>query len=82
MAQPSEEALRARVSKFYQAYVDGKARTVEPMVAEDSKEKWFATEKTRYGNFAIDKIEFNEDRTRVKVIIINLGRDFLNGCLK
>ena len=62
--------MRARVSKFYQAYVDGKARTVEPMVAEESKEKWFSTEKVRYGSFEIGKIEFNEERTLAKVTVL------------
>ncbi len=70
LAQTPEGALRARVSKFYQAYVDGKARLVEPMVAEDTKEKWFASEKIRYGSFEIGKIEFNEDRTRAKVVVL------------
>jgi uncharacterized protein YchJ len=70
LAQTPEETLRARVSKFYQAYADGKARTMEPMVAEDTKDNWFASEKTRYGSFEIDKIEFNDDRTRAKVIVL------------
>ena len=70
LAQTPEDSLRVRVSKFYQAYVNGKARTVEPMVAEDTKEKWFATEKARYASFEIGKIEFNEDHTRAKVVVI------------
>ena len=43
---------------------------MEPMVAEDTKDKWFASEKTRYGSFEIDKIEFNDDQTRAKVIVL------------
>lgn len=70
LAQTPEEALRSRVTKFYQAYVDGKARTVEPMVAEDTKDKWFVSKKLRYGSFEIGKIEFNEDRSRAKVILM------------
>ena len=62
--------MRARVTKFYQAYVDGKARTVEPMVAEESKDNWFASEKIHYGNFEIGKIEFNDDQTRAKVMVL------------
>lgn len=69
-AETPDALLRARVSKFYQAYVDGKARTVEPMVAEDTKDRWFSSEKTRYGNFEIGKIEFNEDRTRAKAVVL------------
>lgn len=69
LAQSSEEVLRARVSKFYQAYVDGRARTVEPMVAEDTKERWFSSEKIRYGSFEVGNIEFNDDRTRAKAIV-------------
>ena len=69
-AQDSEDALRARVSKFYQAYVDGKARTAEPMVAEDTKEKWFSSEKPRYSSFEINKIEFSEDHKQAKVTVL------------
>lgn len=43
---------------------------MEPLVAEESKDKWFASEKIRYGNFEIGKIEFNENETRAKVIVL------------
>ena len=43
---------------------------MEPMVAEDTKDMWFASEKTRYGSFEIDKIEFNGDQTRAKVMVL------------
>lgn len=68
-AQSPEDALRARVSKFYQAYVDGKARTLEPMVAEDSKDKWFSSEKIRYGSFVIKSIEFSNGDKQAKVTL-------------
>ena len=40
-----DQALRARVNKFYQAHVDGKPRTAMPIVAEDTQDLWFDTDK-------------------------------------
>ena len=43
---------------------------MEPLVAEESKDKWFASEKIRYASFEIGKIEFNENRTRATVVVL------------
>jgi len=36
-----DDALRTRITAFYQAQVEGKPRRVEPMVAEDSKDFFY-----------------------------------------
>jgi len=65
-----DEALRARVSKFYQAHVDGKFRLADQYVAEDSKDYFFEAQKPRYKNFELSRILYSEDFTRAKVTVI------------
>ena len=40
-----DNALRERVSKFFQAHVDGKFRLAEEVIAEDSKDFFYNMEK-------------------------------------
>jgi hypothetical protein len=63
-----DQALRARVAKFYQAHVDGKFRVADQVVAEDSKDAFFAADKTRYRGFEIIKITYSEQFTRASVL--------------
>ncbi|MDX2153380.1 MAG: hypothetical protein SFV54_21735 [Bryobacteraceae bacterium] len=62
-----DQALRARVSKFYQAHVDGKFRLADEVVHEDSKEQFFASPKKRIYGFEIRVIVYEENYTRAKV---------------
>ena len=64
-----DEALRARVSKFYQAQVDGKFRLAEQEVAEDSKDFYYKMEKTQYLSFEILKINYAENFTKATVVV-------------
>jgi hypothetical protein len=64
-----DAALRARVSKFFQAHVDKKFRLAEQVVAEDSKDYYFTMEKTGYLGFEIVKIDYSENFTKAKVIV-------------
>ncbi len=63
-----DEALRARVARFYQAHVDGKFRVADQVVAEDSKDAFFAADKTRYRAFEIAKIAYSDQFTRARVV--------------
>src|SRR6266849_1458884 len=45
---PIDEALRARVDKFYQSYVTGKFREAFALVAEDSQDAYFAAPKPQF----------------------------------
>jgi hypothetical protein len=65
-----EAALRARVSRFYQLEVDGKFRQVEPLVAEASKDFYYAANKPRYTGFSIKRIEFFDDFRRATVVVL------------
>jgi hypothetical protein len=65
-----EAALRARVSRFYQLEVEGKFRQVEPLVAEESKDFFYAANKPRYAGFSIKRIEFSDDFKRATVVVL------------
>ena len=63
-----DDALRARVAKFYQAHVDGKFRVADQVVAEDSKDAFFAADKTRYKACGIVRIAYSDQFTRARVV--------------
>jgi hypothetical protein len=63
-----DEALRSRITNFYQAHVEGKYRAADQMVAEDSKDIFFAAEKQHCRAFQIMKITYAENFTRAVVL--------------
>jgi len=63
-----DEALRERVSIFYQAHVDGKFRLADAVVHEDSKDVFFAAEKPRYKGFEIIRISYSDNFTKARVV--------------
>ena len=72
-----DQALRVRVNKFYQAYADGKPRSAMPLVAEDSQDLWFDTDKPKYKNFEILKIAYAEDFRKADVTVV-IEEEFKN----
>jgi hypothetical protein len=64
-----DQALRERVTKFFQAHVDGRFRLSEQYVAEDTKDVFFAMEKPRYQKFKLASITYSEDHTRATVVV-------------
>ena len=68
-----DEALRARISKFYQLHVDGSARALrqaEAMVAEDTKDYFYASAKPKYTGFEINRIDYSDDFTTAKAVVM------------
>jgi hypothetical protein len=63
-----DEALRARIEHFYQAHVDGKFRLADEVVAEESKDIFFAQEKKRCASFEIVKITYLDGFQRAKAL--------------
>ena len=63
-----ETKLRDRVTKFFQAHVDGKFRAAEQVVAEDSKDAFYNTEKRQYLSFEIASIQYSDNFTKATVI--------------
>ena len=57
----AEQTLRARVTEFFQYHVDGKFSKAYAMVADDTKEYYFATQKVQFKSFKIESVKFTDD---------------------
>jgi len=64
-----EEALRARVTTFYQHHVDGKFTQALRLVAEDSGDAFLGADKKRCRSFEIIKLTFSDNFTRANVLV-------------
>lgn len=63
-----DDALRARVTQFFQAHVDGAFRKAEEVVSPESRELFYGLEKKRYLGFEIVKIDYSENFTKATVV--------------
>lgn len=62
-----DQALRARVTEFFQDHVDGNFRKAFDLVAEDTKDYYFSTAKTQYKSFKIDEIKYSDNFDKAEV---------------
>ena len=67
----TDAALRERVSRFYQSYVDKKWRLSDEFVAEESKDRYYAAPKPPYFSYRITEIKFEDNFT--KAIVLSLA---------
>jgi hypothetical protein len=67
----TDAALRERVAKFYQTYVDKKWRLSDEFVAEDTKDRYYAAPKPPYYSYQINEIKYEENFT--KAIVLSLA---------
>src|SRR5258708_26473436 len=65
---PIDEALRARIDRFYRAYMAGKFRDAYPLVAEDSQDAFLESSKDTYKSCETLKIRYSENFTRSSVL--------------
>ncbi len=65
-----DQALRARVNEFFQYHVDGKLIKAFDIVAEDTKEEYFASAKMEILDFRIDDIQYSEDFQNALVTLV------------
>lgn len=63
-----DDALRARVGKFYGAFVAGKFKEAYMLVADDSQDKFFELSKDEYKSFEIVKINYSDNFTKAAVV--------------
>jgi hypothetical protein len=84
--QPSEKApaevdaaLRARITKFYDAFMAGKFKEAYPMVADDSQDKFFELDKEQYKSCVIDMVQYSDHVTKALVITKCKGEWRLQG---
>jgi hypothetical protein len=64
-----EEALRARIEKFYGFYMEGKFRAADALVAEDSKDAFYVAGKRKCRSIKIDTLRFSEDFSKADVMV-------------
>lgn len=64
-----DEALRDRITKFYQAHVDKKFRQADQYVAEDTKDFYYEANKPAYLGFEIERITYSDHFTKAKAIV-------------
>ena len=63
-----DEALRARVGKFYGAFVSGKFKEAYLLVANDSQDAFFELSKDQYKSFEIIKTRYSDNFTKAVVV--------------
>ena len=64
-----DEALRARIDIFYQAFVTGKFHQALKVVAEDSLDAFMAEPKDQYKSCEIAKINYKEHFTEAEAVV-------------
>jgi len=65
---PIDEALRARVAQFYQAFMDGKFKNAYPLVDEESQDAFLEADKDKYRDCQIIKISYSDNFTKANVL--------------
>jgi hypothetical protein len=63
-----DDALRARIGKFYGAFIAGKFKDAYVMVADDSQDKFFELPKEQYKSCEIVKINYSANFTKAVVV--------------
>lgn len=64
-----DAALRARITQFYQAHVDGKYRLAEQVVAEENKDHFYAAPKPKYDSFEVIRINYKDNFTKAIAVV-------------
>jgi hypothetical protein len=62
-----DQTLRARATEFFQDFVDGQYRKAFDLVAEQTKDEFFASSKVEIKKFQIDDIQYNDDFSKATV---------------
>ena len=62
-----DQALRGRVTEFFQDFIDGKFRQAINLVAEDTQDYYFASPKLEMRSFKIEGINYSDDFTKAVV---------------
>jgi hypothetical protein len=65
-----DQALRARVTEFFGYHVTGKYMKAYDLVAEETKEYYFAVQKNMYISFTVGEINYSENFTKAMVRVV------------
>jgi hypothetical protein len=68
-----EEKLRARVIQFYSLYQQGKFRAAEALVAEESRDLYYAMPKAPIRSFQLEQITWDDDLKNATVLVACLS---------
>jgi hypothetical protein len=76
-----EQALRERVSGFYQNFMEGSfsPRKAEQFIAEDTKDYFYNAGKLKFIAYKIEKITYSDDFTKAEVVILGKGTRVIAG---
>ena len=74
-----DQALRSRVTEYYQDLLAGKYRAADRFVAEDSKDAYIAMGKPRIKGFEIIRIDYSENFTKAEVALMCPGDWYMRG---
>ncbi len=73
--EKTDKALRARVNEFFQYHVTGEFRKAMEMVAEDTKEEYFAAGKMKLRSFTLDDVKY-DDKFEKATVTCTVVRDW------
>ncbi len=62
-----DQALRARVNEFFTYHTKGEFRKAMPLVAQETQDEYFASQKTKYESYRIDSITYSDNFTKAVV---------------
>src|SRR5271157_484849 len=65
-----DQALRGRIAEFYDLHVKGEFRKAEALVADDTKDIYYSSNKTKYVSFEIGRIDYSDNFTRAKATVL------------
>jgi hypothetical protein len=65
-----DKALRTRIAEFYKFHVTKEFRKAEALVAEDTKEFFYSSNKPAYLSFEISEIKYSDNFTRAKATVL------------
>ena len=74
-----DQALRERITRFYQLHVDGKFRQAEALVSEECKDFFYSVNKPNYISVEIRDIDWSDNFTKAKATIVAQMRVMLPG---
>lgn len=69
----AEEKLRARVIQFYSLYQQAKFRQAEALVAEESRDLYYAMQKAPIRSFQLEQITWDDDYKTATVLVACLS---------
>ena len=65
-----EEALRSRVSAYYELYQQGKLRQTEEFIAEEWRDAYYGISKNTIQNYEISELRFAPDFQSAEVVVL------------